>query len=177
MLDCHIIVSTDTRRDWVTQCLDSVHEAADRAGYPVRIHTVPGVPGHIGKARAAGYAMGNQPYVTCVDDDDYLLPDAFMQMADALHSGASAICAPELTVQNGQFRPGHQRHHLIAYRRDVLIDHAVWPCCGDVAQLAAIPADDVIDLPCPQYVHRLYPDSKARALRRADPAELERANG
>jgi hypothetical protein len=115
--------------------------------------------------------------VTCVDDDDYLMPDAFAQMRDALRSGAAAICTPELTVQNDQFRPGHKRHHLIAYRRDVLIDHTQWPCCGDVAQLAAIPPTDVIDLPGLQYVHRLYGTSKARALRRANPAELVSAHG
>jgi hypothetical protein len=175
MLDCHIIVSADTPREWVTQCLDSVFEARDRAGYPVTVRVVDGVPGHIGKARAAGYALGTEPYVTFVDDDDYVLPDAFAQMADALRSGAPAICTPEVTMQNGQFRPGHARHHLIAYRRDVLIDHAQWPCCGDVAQLAAIADADVIDLPSPQYVHRIYGASKARAMRRANPDELEMA--
>ncbi len=177
MLDVHILVSHDTRREWVAQCLDSVHEAADRAGYPVSICMVPGVPGHIGKARAVGYSLGLHPYVTFVDDDDYVLPEAFAQMADALRTGAAAICTPELTLQNGQLRPGHTRHHLIAYRRDVLIDHAQWSCCGDVAQLAAIAPADVIDLPSPQYVHRLYGTSKARALRRDNPAELERAHG
>jgi hypothetical protein len=177
MLDCHIIVSADTPRAWVTQCLDSVFEARDRAGYPVTVRIVDGVPGHIGKARAAGYALGTEPYVTCVDDDDYMLPDAFAQMIDALRTGAPAICTPELTLQNGQLRPGHPRHHLAVYRRSVLIDHTQWPCCGDVAQLAAIPPAEVIDLPSPQYVHRIYGASKARAMRRANPSELERARG
>lgn len=176
MLDCHIIVSPDTPRAWVTRCLDSVFEARDRAGYPVTVRIVDGVPGHIGKARAAGYALGTDPYVTCVDDDDCVMPRAFAQMADALRSGAPVICTPEVTMQNGHFRPGHPRHHLIAYRRDVLIDHAQWPCCGDVAQLAAIADADVIDLPVPQYVHRIYGASKARALRRANPDELEMAS-
>ncbi len=176
MIDCHIIVSHDTRRDWVTQCLESVHEAADRAGFPVVVHAVDGVAGHIGQARAAGYAMGTQPYVTSVDDDDYVLPHAFAQMVGGLRSGVSAVCTPEQTLQNGQLRPGAKRHHLIAYRRDLLIDHTRWPCCGDVAQMRAVGAD-AIDLPTPAYVHRLYMDSKARVLRRADPAELERAHG
>jgi hypothetical protein len=159
----------------VTQCLDSVFEARDRAGYPVTVRVVDGVPGHIGKARAAGYALGTEPYVTCVDDDDYVLPDAFAQMIDVLRTGAAAICTPELTLQNGQRRPGRPRHHLIAYRRDVLIDHAQWPCCGDVAQLAAIAPADVIDLRAHVYVHRIYGASKARAMRRANPIELEMA--
>lgn len=175
MLDCHIIVSHDTKPTWVLQCLGSVRTAADQAGFPVHVHQVIGVPGHIGQARAAGYAMGNHPYVTCVDDDDYVLPHAFAQMAEALRSGASAICTPELSLQNGHLRPGSKRHHLIAYRRELLIDHTKWPCCGDVAQMQAI-GSDAIDLPEPAYVHRLYMDSKARVMRRAHLDELRSAS-
>lgn len=174
MLDCHIIVSADTPRGWVTQCLDSVHDAADRAGFAVGIHVIDGVAGHIGRARAAGYALGAHPYVTCVDDDDYVLPNAFAQMREALVTNVSAVCTPELAWQNGTIVPGFDRHHLIAYRRDVLIDHTQWPCCGDVAQMQAMGAD-AIDLPCRAYVHRLYMMSKARVMRRTRLDELERA--
>ena len=176
MLDCHIIVSHDTPIDWVEQCLESVSDAASRAGYPVYCHVIEGIPGHIGKARAAGYALGEQPYVTCVDDDDYVLPHAFAQMADALRAGVSAVCTPEQTLQNGHFRDGAKRHHLIAFRRLLLIDHASWPCCGDVAQVLAI-GRDAIDLTDSAYVHRLYMDSKARVMRRSRLDELERARG
>jgi hypothetical protein len=176
MLDVHVAVSESTRVHWVNQCLDSVHEAADRAGYPVQVHTVAGVRGHIGKARASGYALGSYPYVTCVDDDDYLLPDAFANMRESLVAGVSAVCTPELTLQNGHIREGSKRHHLIAYRRDTLIDHTVWPCCGDVAQITAIGAD-AVDLSTPTYVYRLYMDSKARVMRRSRADELELARG
>lgn len=176
MLDVHILIHPDTSRDWVTQCLDSVHEAADRAGFPVAVHTLPAVIGHIGQGRAAGYALGVHPYVTCVDDDDYVLPHAFAQMRDALESGASAVCTPELVNRNGWDRreAGRTRHHLIAYRRDVLIDHAQWPCCGDVAQMQHIGAD-AVDLAEPAYMHRVYTRSKARVMRLSRQAELGRA--
>ncbi|MGA0588091.1 hypothetical protein ACO2Q2_13320 [Dyella sp. KRB-257] len=176
MLDVHIIVSPDTPRDWVSQCLDSVHEAIDRAGFAIALHRAGFVPGHIGRARAAGYAMGVHPYVTCVDDDDYLLPHAFEQMRDAMLSGVAAACTPEITLQNGHLRPGAARHHLVAYRRDRLIDHTGWTCCGDVAQLRAVETD-AVDLPSAAYVHRLYGTSKARVMRRANPSELEFARG
>jgi hypothetical protein len=175
MLDCHIIVSDDTPKDWVMQCLDSVYEAADRASFPVVVHTVNGVSGHIGRARAAAYSLGSQPYVTCVDDDDYVLPHAFSQMSDALHSGVSAVCTPEQTLQNVHLSPGAPRHHLIAYRRELLIDHTQWPSCGDVAQMHVIGAD-AVNMPSPAYVHRLYMDSKARVMRRANLDELRSAS-
>ena len=175
MLDVHVLISHDTSLPWQRQCLDSIHFAIEQAGFAVTVHEVPGIPGHIGLGRAEGYARGVHPYVTCVDDDDYVLPRAFSQMGAALLLGVSAVCSPELTLQNGVFRPGVPRHHLIAYRRDQLIDHAVWPCCGDIAQIKTIKAD-AIDLQEATYVHRLYMSSKARVLRRSRQSELERAN-
>lgn len=176
MLDVHIIVSHNTPPHWQNQCRGSVRIAAGMAGFTVVLHEVQGIIGHIGKARAAGYALGTQPYATCVDDDDYVLPHAFLQMAQALRSGASAVCTPEYALQNGHFGNGRARHHLIAYRRDILIDHTQWPCCGDVAQMQRI-GPDAVDLPERAYVHRLYSTSKARVMRRANPEELERARG
>lgn len=175
MLDVHILIHPATPRDWVTQCLDSVYEATDRAGFPVVVHTLPAVIGHIGQGRAKGYALGMHPYVTCVDDDDYVLPHAFAQMRGALESGARAVCTPEQTLQSGCIRAGRQRHHLIAYRRSDIIDHTRWPCCGDVAQIHGI--TDAVDLPEPAYVHRLYLHSKARVMRRSRLMELELARG
>lgn len=176
MIDVHILIHPATPRDWVTQCLDSVHEAADRAGFPVVVHTLPAVIGHIGQGRAQGYALGAQPYVTCVDDDDYVLPQAFAQMRAALESGAKAVFTPELIERHGRvpLLPGHDRHHLIAYRRTDIIDHTQWKCCGDVAQMLCV---EGVQMDSATYVHRVYETSKARALRRADPAELRRACG
>ncbi len=176
MIDVHVIVSSDTRRDWVEQCLESISDAAAQAGFPVYVRTVDGVPGHIGCARAAGYALGDQPYVTFVDDDDYVLPHAFAQMRGALRRGVPAVCTPELILQNGHLGVGAPRHHLIAYRRDLIVDHDAWTCCGDVAQMSVI-TDDAVHLLSPAYVHRLYMDSKARVLRRNNLDELRQARG
>lgn len=174
MLDVHVIVSPDTPREWVSQCTTSVRLAAKLAGFPVGVHQLAAVDGHIGEGRAAGYAIGLQPYVTCVDDDDYVLPHAFAQMRDALESGASAVFTPEVTLQNDCFAEGRKRHHLIAYRRGDIIDHTQWPCCGDVAQMRGI---DGVELPLAAYVHRIYLDSKARVMRRSRQDELEMARG
>lgn len=174
MIDVHILLHPDTPYAWSRLCLSSVRIAIKNAGFPVELHTLAAVLGHIGRGRAQGYAMGNYPYVTCVDDDDFVLPHAFAQMRDALELSPSAICTPEILLQNDTFSPGRARHHLIAYRRECIIDHAPWPCCGDVAQIHAVA--NWHDLLQPAYVHRVY-ESRARVMRRTHQDELERARG
>jgi hypothetical protein len=173
MLDVHVIECA-AKPEWFAQCIASIKCAIDQATFLVVLHVVQGDVGHIGSGRARGYAMGEQPYVTCADDDDYVLPNAFQAMHDALRSKPEAIFTPEMTLQNGHLRQGSPRHHLAAYRRDKLIDHSRWPSCGDLAQINSIKSN-AIDLPEPNYVHRLYVDSKARVLRRTRHEELELA--
>src|SRR6187549_3566859 len=98
MLDVLITVSADTPKGWVAQCQRSVAEAAGCAGYPVRVITVPGVPGHIGQAMVNGIKVGDAPYVAWVDDDDKVLPNAFSCLKSALEGGPTAVCARELQV-------------------------------------------------------------------------------
>lgn len=176
MLDVHVAVSAGTRPDWVRQCLDSVDVAAARAGYPVAVHIVDGVPGHIGKARTAGFSAGSAPWVTYVDDDDYVLPDAFSVLADAMAHNPAAIFTGEVVEQNGQQRPSPGRHHLSVYRRDVIagIDLSPWFVCADWRMRKVVEAhpDGVIDVPECVYVHRVYFDSRARVMRRTRKTEL-----
>jgi hypothetical protein len=171
MLDCHIIVRHETKPEWLAQCRSSVHAAAERAGFPVEVFVVEAVTGHIGNARASGYALGTNPYVTYVDDDDYVTPDAFASMSLAIHQFPDAIFMAESQLQNGQMRAGPQRHHLCVYRRDQLIDHTQWVVCGDLAQMNAVAGKHCVDIPDKVYVHRLY-QSGGRALRRHHHDEL-----
>jgi hypothetical protein len=176
MLDVHVLVSRDTPQPWVSQCISSVRVAARLAPFPVDVHIVQGSPGHIGCGRTVGYALGSHPRVTCVDDDDIVLPEAFCAMAGALAGWHRAISVRELEMRNDAFRVGGNRHHLSVYRREDIIDHAGWANCGDVAQTWSIPDADWHDLPDIAYIHRVYETSKARLMRRADPTELRRAN-
>lgn len=176
-LDVHVIISDDTNNDWVEQCIDSVNIAIEHAGYPVSLHVINGVPGHIGKARMEAYSKGMAPFVTSVDDDDYILPNAFSILYDALKENPDAIFTKETTLQNGQFREGRQRHHLAVYRRDVLIDYTPWPCFDSLAQRTAVQDMKIIDITTPVYIHRVYTTSKARVLRRKFPTLLGMACG
>jgi glycosyltransferase involved in cell wall biosynthesis len=174
MLDVHVLTGSAPKA-WLDQCLASIFEARGKAPFRVDVHVLAGEAGHIGRGRAAGYAMGTQPYVTFVDDDDYLLPDAFSAMNPAIDSGVTAICSTEILQFTANQVVGKSRHHLTAFRRDQIIDHTQWAACGDVAQSMCIKGD-AIDLTEPTYVYRVYVDSPARLLRRAHPHELKAAS-
>jgi hypothetical protein len=177
MLDVHVIISRETHPHWVRQCLSSIHIAMALAPFPVMLRTFCGHPGHIGLGRAEGYGAGNFPWVTCIDDDDLVLPEAFANLSRGLESDKYAVSTLEIEMRNNAFRIGGKRHHLNVYRRDQIIDHTPWECCGDVAQIKAIPDDEWFDGTSPGYLWRVYEGSKARALRLSHPAELSAANG
>ena len=175
MLDVHVLVSNDTRRDWIAQSLASVRDAIERADYPIELYVLNGIPGHIGKGRAKAYALGSAKWKTYVDDDDYVLPNAFVDLKKYLDKDVCAIFTCERVEQNGRLHPFIQReHHLQVYRDDLVrgYDHDlismsdVW--CHELAKRdprGFLSVEDVT------YVHRVYYDSKARVLRRANPNE------
>jgi hypothetical protein len=174
-LDVHVLLH-NSNPDWLAQCQASIDEAVGNAGYLVNVRYLDGESGHIGRGRAKGYALGSGQYVTYVDNDDYLLPHAFCALAEPLSKNPTAIFPNEYTLQNGQLRLGASRHHLAIYRRDQIIDHALWRVCGDLAQVRAVPEKHVIEISKVLYVHRLY-QSAGRILRRDHHDELRRARG
>lgn len=173
MLDVHVLIGM-AKPVWRRECLRSVYHAAGFAQFDVSVHLVTAIPGDIGIGRAKGYAMGFHPYVTCVDDDDFVLPNAFSQMASHIGSGM-ALLTPEWLDYNGRRIKGKSGHHLTVFPRDRLIDHERWAACGDIVQNAMV-RDGAVELPEAAYVHRIYPDSPARVLRRSHPSELHRAS-
>lgn len=175
MLDVHILVLPGRDPSVVARCIESARDATVHAGFRVDIHLIDGIIGHIGQGRASGYAKGEHPYVTCIDDDDFVTQNAFAQMGETLRRHQhQAIATPEWIERNGYRSEGKDRHHLIAYRRSVLIDHAAWKCCGDVMQIQTIPESHWCDLPDRAYVHNVYV-SPARLLRRENQDELRMA--
>ena len=120
MLDVLLTVSEDTPRSFVAKCSSSVEEAARLAGFPVNVIVVPGVPGSIGDAMANGVARAENPYVCWVDDDDFVLPNAFSCLGPALRAGAPAVFARELHLMaNGHLLMPDRRHHLTAVRTEI----------------------------------------------------------
>lgn len=170
LLDVHVLVSLTTRKEWREQCLASVEVAIQRAGFDVALHLSPGVPGHLGFARHQGYRRGSAPYVTQVDDDDFIDSNAFALMKEGILSGADALFPKERMVpvrfsKNGviedPMQPGRQRHSMKVFQRRHLIDHHRWRWGNDIAQLVYLETlPTLIDLSaCYNWRHFLTGDS------------------
>ena len=85
-IDVHLL-TLDEPGHWREECLASL------AGAPIRLHRLPGLPGHVGQARAAGFARGTLPLVSFVDPDDRYEARTFAHLADALDACPSAVLA------------------------------------------------------------------------------------
>lgn len=124
MLDVITVVSETTPKGYIGQCRTSIKRAASLCPFPVNVIETPGVPGNIGLAMHGGLAHGDAPYVVWVDDDDFVLPNAFLCLMRHFAggpTGPTAIFAREVALlNNGRLRAQYRRHHLTAFRRDVL---------------------------------------------------------
>ena len=85
-IDVHLLTLNEPA-EWREACIASLD------GAPIQLHVLPGIPGRIGEARAAGYAQGTLPLVSFVDPDDLYEPSAFTQLADALDACPQAVMA------------------------------------------------------------------------------------
>lgn len=137
-VDLHVLIQPTTPGEYVLECLDSLEIAISRSPYPVNVFLIPGAVGHLGNLRQLAYSKGTAPYVTHVDDDDYVLPDAFAVMEPALRLRPHAVFPNEWRLIDGELVPGIERHHLALIRRDCIVDHAPYELYCDVAQLRVL---------------------------------------
>ena len=83
-IDCHILTTPSDDPAWTEQLAD------DLAEEPVNAHWLPGVPGEMGQARAAGYALGGAEYVSWACPDDRIVPGTFELLRQALEDAPFA---------------------------------------------------------------------------------------
>lgn len=114
MIDVHVLTHSATRDDWLAECLASMQ------GQPCTVHVVPGIEGNIAAGRQIGFALGNHPFVTFVDSDDYVLPGAMQMALDSLADGVQAVVTDELVTVGGEVVGVKPWHHMHVVRREVL---------------------------------------------------------
>lgn len=168
LLDVHILVMAYTPSCFKRQAIETTMLAAEKAGFGVAVHVLPGVVGSIGAARTRGYAQGTAPYVTHVDDDDWVAPNAFAILQEHLEADVQGVTTGETQVYGDKrTEKPDSRHHLVVARRDLL---------PDVSDIRFVPDQQVVQhlphavhIPQCVYYHRLLPDSGSRQQRRAEP--------
>lgn len=165
-LDVHVLTLPGLPQDWIDQRRLSLDKAAEAAGFPVDIHEIPGERGHIGRSRRLGYSAGSHSYVTHVDHDDFVRPNAFSVLAEKINGEVCAITTGESVVlESGQiYDCPNSTHHLAVFKRELLI-----PLCFDIYQYHS---DQFIlsrfkpkHIPECVYVHRVYKSSASRMQR------------
>jgi hypothetical protein len=184
-LDVHVLVSHTTYKPWQARCFRSIGVAKALAGFPVAVHLIPALQGHLGIMRYQGYRKGTAPYVANVDDDDYITPDAIAVLREGLLANADAIFPQEWmqsceikgdSVNEGPLTKGRQRHSMKVFQRRHLIDHRSWVWASDVAQMVYLNTlPHLIDIARPTYVWRVNQQSNSMPLRLKLPFELRKA--
>ena len=165
-LDVHVLTLPGLPREWVEQRRASIASAVERAGFAVHVHEVEGIDGHLGRSRRKGYAAGTAPYVTHVDHDDWVAPEAFAVLQPYLEAGQRAVTTGETLVYPDGSTVEHtkRRHHLAVYRRDWL-----WP--RPFERFEFYPDQFILREAAPShleqavYFHRLRTDSASRQQR------------
>lgn len=175
MLDVHVLVMSYTPPAIVRQCRESVQVAAQNAGFRVDVHFLPGIYGQLGQARARGYAMGDHPYVTHVDDDDYVHPDAFAKLLPHLQKQVTGVTTGEtLVFDDGRsHEEPYSRHHLAVYARKRVeaLPYQQFRFLPDQFLMKNIGA---IHIPECLYFHRINAESGSRRLRTEYHAEVQK---
>lgn len=121
MIDAHIISLKERRGKWLGQCVASVLEAIENAPFPITLSVLPAIVGNSNKAKKYGYAVGSNPYVVSIDDDDWVAPN-FFSVVDPklLEQKVPGIFVRETYVIEDRKAQSGERHKLAAVRRDIV---------------------------------------------------------
>ncbi|WP_123812210.1 hypothetical protein [Ottowia oryzae] len=84
LIDCHVLTLPGDNPAWRAEL------ERDLAAQPVCQHWIAGIPGQIGAARAAGFALGDAPFVSFADPDDRIMGGVFAKLLQALQEKPDA---------------------------------------------------------------------------------------
>lgn len=106
--------------DWWLRCRQSLF------GEPVNVLMARGIEGDYPAARCRAFALGDSPFVSYVDPDDYVTRGAFARCLAAFTPQTAAVWTKSLTLQGDApewrakpYRAGRP-HQLIVARREAV---------------------------------------------------------
>lgn len=175
-LDIHVLVHPDTPTPWVNEAVASVKAAQECATFPTALHVLDADTTSIGKGRMAGYAKGKHAFVTSVDDDDWVLPNAFYMLRKVLRGNPVGVTTGYYVNLPGAhgLREANTRDNLRVFRRDVALTSGLeeWPVYDSWAAMHhADTFGEVVEVDVPVYCQRAgYMSNNAKLLERIGPS-------
>ena len=88
LVDCHVLTMPADNAEWAAAL------RRDLDGEPVKQHWLAGIPGQLGQARAAGFALGAAPFVSFADPDDRIIAGTVAALLAALEAGLAPVTPP-----------------------------------------------------------------------------------
>lgn len=178
MIDVHILSIPERKGPQLDRCIDSVLAAAAMAPFPVNVHVVScDSDGHIGRGRKKGYDIGSMPYVTNVDDDDWLEVDAFRAIESGLMAKPPALYTSFFHHTPKGVHVNKCRALLRVFHRDVIggFDFEDWPAKDREGLVAhADRAGKYVMIDDPVYHYSDSPFSASRRATAKNPSILMR---
>ena len=129
MIDVHIISNPATPETWLRKALYSIPDICTT-------HLIPMEDRGVAENRIIGFQKGSHPYVSYVDDDDYVLPGAFEACLEFLENNPdyAAVSTWEYALDGMDLReirvpvtanlnPWAAMHHLAVFRREAVLEH------------------------------------------------------
>jgi len=77
-IDVHIAHMPGENQQWWQECQKSLK------GHPINIYQLDGIKDNVFEMRRKGFLMGTAPYVSFVDPDDIVMPNAFKECLKVL---------------------------------------------------------------------------------------------
>ena len=82
-IDVHVLHSPNENQIWWRQCNESLK------GHPINVYHVRGIEGDMWTSRLKGFSQGDARYVSFVDPDDIVAPQAFAECLSILENDDS----------------------------------------------------------------------------------------
>lgn len=120
MIDVHMLTLPNESKKFKQQCLDSL------INEPITLHLCSGIYNNIALARSNAFLIGNLPYQSFVDPDDWVLSGGFTACLNVLESNSNihVVYTHEFIADLvGNYHLTNVKkwcHHLIVFRRQIL---------------------------------------------------------
>lgn len=139
IIDVHVIVRKDENPTKLSKCLDSL------VGEPINLHICDFIP-KVGNARISALLKCKSDWVSWVDPDDYILPNAFSKCLETIknnphitavytnHWSLSKKVSKKwfnvISTETEKLWQLQQMHHIVVYKKSVI--EAEYPYMQDV---------------------------------------------